>query len=57
MLRAELPKPKLARIIHLAERVLRLLAGEEARASASVIHPRSPAGKLCNEDRARPRSL
>src|SRR6478735_8406348 len=31
MLRGELPEPKLARVVHLAECVLRIIAGEETR--------------------------
>jgi len=31
MLRRELPEPKLARVVHLAERVLRIIAGEQTR--------------------------
>ena len=50
MLRRELPEPKLARVVHLAERVFRISLENRRAASASVIHPRSPAGKLCNEE-------
>jgi hypothetical protein len=46
MLRGEPREPILARVVHLAECVLRLFAGEEARR----VQPRSPGGKPCNED-------
>ena len=50
MLRGELREPKLARVVHLAECVLRSSLENSRAASASVIQPRSPDGKLCNED-------
>jgi hypothetical protein len=45
MLRGELLEPKLARVIYLAERVLRLLAGEQARR----FRERDPSALTCRQ--------